>query len=172
MKLTLIALAALAPMFAQAATKVEWKSVYTDTAKDCVVVSASTDRAPIDFSASECKSFGGYRLLIDGGDLRYGPSLSYSGKSLEIGRPGGFHDPAGTQVEWIYRREVDEEGSGKLQWKGFIYRLSVTNEDGNSSRQELHVVRLDGAKTCHLGLAKTNEAARAMVKDASARCPQ
>ena len=172
MKLFLIAIATLAPVLSQAATKAEWKSVYTDTAKDCVVVSASTERAPIDFSSSECKSFGGYRLLLDGGDLRYGPSLSFGGESLEIGRPGAFHDPSGTKWEWMYRHEIDEEGSGTVEWKGFIYRLSVSNEEGTGSTNQLHVVRLDGAKTCHLGVAKTNEQARAMVKDASARCTE
>jgi hypothetical protein len=170
MKFTLLALAALASAPALAASKTEWKSVYTNTKTDCVVVAASNDRAEIDFSDSECKAFGGYVLRIDGGDLRYGPSLSYNGQALEIGRPGAFHDPAGDKVEWIYRKTTEADGNGNVEWKGFVYRLSVSDPDGQSSHQELIAVRLDGEKTCSLGTVKNNEAARKLVQDSRAAC--
>jgi hypothetical protein len=147
-----------------------WGSTYTDLKADCVIVSQATDKAPIDFFSSECKSFGGYRLQETGSDLRYGPALSLNGNDLEIGRPGSFHEMDSTKVEWMYTVSRDEEGSGEIEWKGFIYRLSVDNSEGTGSSSNLFVVRLDGEKTCFLGNAKTNEAARALVKNAKATC--
>jgi hypothetical protein len=169
MKFSLLALSLLASLPAFAA-KSEWKSVYTNTKTDCVVVSASNDRAEIDFSESECKSFGGYVLKVDGGDLRYGPSLSLNGDALDVGRPFSFHDPKGDKIEWIYRKTTEADGSGSVEWKGLVYRLSVSNEDGQSSHDELIAVRLAGKNTCSLGVVKTNEAARKLIQDARSAC--
>src|SRR4051812_25370259 len=92
---------ALAGVVANAATETKWDSVYTDVKKDCLTVSSSNDKAPIDFFASECKAYGGYQLRIAGGDLRYGPELSFGGAQLDLQTPGAFHDMASDKIEWV-----------------------------------------------------------------------
>lgn len=163
-----LALLLATPAFA--ATKVEWKSVYTNIKTECVEVSASNDKAEIDFADSECKSFGGYSLHVEGGDIRYAPSLYLNGERLETGGSFAFHDPASDQVEWIYRKTTEEDGQGTVEWKGFVYRLSVSNQDGDGSHNELYAVRLAGKNTCSLGLVKNNEEARKLVQNARAQC--
>ncbi|RZA05657.1 MAG: hypothetical protein EOP11_12330, partial [Proteobacteria bacterium] len=125
MKNLLLALTFSLPNLAFAAPTSEWKSVYTNLKTDCVAISAANDKAEIDFSDSECKAFGGYELHISGGDLRYGPSLSFKGEPLEIGRPGAFHDPGSEKLEWIYLKTTEADGAGTIAWKGFVYSLSV-----------------------------------------------
>lgn len=172
MKLSSLAFAALAALLSSpafAATKVVWKSVYTNIKNDCVVVSASNDKAEIDFSDSECKSFGGYSLHIDGADLRYGPSLTLNGNTLDTGRPEGFHDMWGDKVEWIYKKTTEADGAGTVEWKGLVYRLSASDENGDN-HASLIAVRLDGENTCSLGKVKSNEAARKIVQDSRAAC--
>jgi hypothetical protein len=168
---TLMILAALATSAsAFAADTVKWGSVYTNLKKECVVFAEATEKAPIDFYSADCKSFGGYRLQWSGGDIRYAPVLSFNGEDLDMGRPGAFHDLGSDNVEWMYKTVQNEEGIGEIEWKGFIYRLSVANENGDGSTKILYAVRLDGAKSCFLGSPKTNEEARALVKNASAPC--
>jgi hypothetical protein len=170
MKYFILALSFGLPTLASASSSTEWKSVYTNLKTDCVAISAANDKAEIDFADSECKAFGGYELHIDGGDLRYGPSLLFKGQPLEIGRPGAFHDPGSDKVEWIYAKTSEADGAGTIAWKGFVYSLSVANQDGEGSKRELTAVRLDGENTCSLGLAKTNEAARQLVRDSKPGC--
>jgi len=168
----ILLLAALLASPSAFAAKVEWKSVYTDLKNECVVVSSSNDTSEIDFFDSECKSFGGYRLRYSGGDIRYAPALSFNGLELQIGQPASFHDRASDKVEWVYRLTTESYGEGEIEWKGFVYRLSVANEDGMGSTNVLYAVRLDGEKTCLLGTPKTNEAARALIKNLNAPCAQ
>lgn len=147
------------------------KSLYTDLTKDCVAVSSATDQAPIDFYEAECKAFGGYRLTITGGDLRYHPELYFGDTKIEIETPMSFHDTASTNIEWAYTHTIDNEGSGTLVWKALIYRLnSVDSEDPNKNSETLYVVRLKGKMSCLLGQVKTNAEARALAYDAKAIC--
>lgn len=146
------------------------KSLYTDLSKDCVQISSSTDQAPIDFYEGECKAFGGYRLTIEGGDLRYHPSLSFGDKKIDIQTPGSFHDMPSNKIEWVYKHSVDKEGSGKLQWVGLIYRLSQATEDGEKDIQVLYVVRLDGVKSCLVGTTQSNTHAREMAYNSKPGC--
>jgi hypothetical protein len=149
----------------------ETKSVYTDMKTDCIVVSSATDKAPIDFFESECKSYGGYSLKENGGDLRYGPELSFNGTQIDLQRPGHFHNLGSEKIEWVYDLARDEEGSGKLNFKALIYRLSVANEDPDlKDSSVLYVVRLDKQKSCIIGTAKTNEAARELANNKTAKC--
>ncbi|MCO5144304.1 MAG: hypothetical protein M9962_14545 [Oligoflexia bacterium] len=147
-----------------------WNSVYTDIEKDCITISESNDQADIDFYEAECKSFGGYQLKISGGDLRYAPTLTYKGKDLSMGRPWAFHDLGSTKVEWMYTLKKEADGSGSLDWKGFIYRLYVDKGESTGDLGILFAVRLDGTKSCFLGNPKTNEAARELIKNKSAKC--
>lgn len=167
----LSSLVCLLSVSALAGTKTETKSVYTDMKKDCIVVSSATDKAPIDFYDSECKAYAGFVLKESGGDLRYGPELSFNGKQIDLQRPGHFHNLGSEKIEWVYDISRDEEGSGELKFKALIYRLSVANEDPDKKDSSvLYVVRLDGEKSCVIGTAKTNEAARDLANDKSAKC--
>jgi len=147
------------------------KSLYTDLTKDCVVVAAATDKAPIDFYESECKAFGGYRLKITGSDLRYHPELYFGDKKIEIETPMSFHDTASAKIEWVYGHAIDAEGAGQLEWKGLIYRLNYTNpEDPEKNINTLYVVRLDGAKSCLVGTTQSNTKAREMAFNSKPGC--
>jgi hypothetical protein len=170
MKTLMILTALLSSVSALAADQVKWGSAYTNLKKECVEFASATEKSPIDFYGADCKSFGGYRLQWSGGDIRYAPVLSFNGADLEMGRPGAFHDLGSDNVEWMYKTAQNEEGIGEIEWKGFIYRLSVANEDGMSNKSILYAVRLDGANSCFLGNPKNNEEARALVKNASAPC--
>lgn len=152
-----------------ASAAVESKSVYTNVNDECVVISAANQKAQIDFYEAECKSFGGYQLKIKGGDLRYGPELSYQGKILDLQRPYQFHDMGSDKVEWMYTHDVNQDGSGSIQWIGFIYRLSVAT-DVKKDETVLYAVRLNGETSCVLGTVKTNEEARALVLNREAAC--
>jgi hypothetical protein len=145
------------------ATNAEWKTTVTDIEKDCVVVSSATEEAPIDFFTSECKAFGGFTLSIDGGDARYAPALSFANKKIDLKNPLSFHDLTSNQLEWLYEHNMSKEGLGKIHWRGFIYQLSSASEDGESNVKRFYAVKLDGAKSCALGLTETKEEAIKLV---------
>lgn len=167
----LSSLISLASVAAFADSKTETKSVYTDLKTDCIVTSSATDLAPIDFFESECKAFGGFVLKENGGDLRYGPELSFSGKEIDLQRPGRFHNMGSQKIEWVYDVTRDEEGSGELKFKALIFRLSVADEDPDKKdKSVLYVVRLNSEKSCVIGTVSTNEQARALANDAAAKC--
>lgn len=177
MKLTLLAITALLSMNSFAwepgpDAKTVWDSIYTELSKDCVEISAATAEAPIDFYEAECKAFGGFQLKIEGSDLRYSPSLTFGDKEIDLNRPMSFHDVGSDKMEWMFQKTVDNEGVGKVVWKGLIYRLSVADPE-NPERGDasiLYVTRLDGAKSCHLGKVRTNEEARTLVMNPKAIC--
>lgn len=160
------------PLFTLAQT-ITKGSVYTDIQKDCLKVEMATDKAPIDFYTYECKAFGGYKLEISGGDLRYSPTLYWNDKAIEINKPFSFHDPGSNMVEWVYEKNIDEEGAGSIKWLGFIYRLSVFNGESNDSI--LYAVRLDKDLSCLIGSVKSsnkaNELARELIYNSKAGCP-
>ncbi|MFV3410257.1 hypothetical protein ACNH6C_16725 [Bdellovibrio bacteriovorus] len=168
--IAIISMAALTA-FAGESQQVTIGSVFTNLTTECVEVSAANQQSPIDFYNAECKGFGGYQLNISGGDLRYHPELTYGGKQIALKNPYSFHDVASTEVEWMYRKTNSlEDGSGSLQWIGFIYRLSEATEDGMSDVELVYAVRLDGADTCSIGTAATEEQARALVLSSKAHC--
>ncbi|MFM6929065.1 MAG: hypothetical protein ACKOX6_11415 [Bdellovibrio sp.] len=146
-------------------------SNYTDMKADCIVVSQSTDESPIDFYSSECKSFGGYTLKESGGDLRYGPELSYKDTEIDMQRPGTFHNLGSQKIEWVYDITRGEEGDGEINFKALIYRLSVADiNPTKKDKSTLYVVRLNKEKSCLIGTASSNEAARKLANDSSAKC--
>lgn len=151
--------------------KTSFKSVYTDLDKDCTVISAATDKAPIDFYQAECKSFGGYRLQVKGGDLRYHPELSFGDKVLAIKTPSVFHDVASSKIEWVFKHTIDEDGLGEIEWKGLIYRLEIDDlGDVDRSTLLLYAIRLDGEKTCLIGTTQSNAKARELVYNSKSGC--
>lgn len=167
---TMILSLGLSHNLSMAAETVTWKSIYTDTDTECVVWANSNQKAEIDFSKRECKSFGGYQLFIEGADLRYSPTLEFNGKAVFSHREYAFHNLNSTKIEWVYLQHEDETGRGRIEWKGFIFRLAVAREDGGPDASKLYAVRLNGNKTCFLGEAKNNEDARNLVKNSQARC--
>lgn len=146
-------------------TKAEWKTAVTDIEKDCVVVSSATEEAPIDFFTSECKAFGGFSLSIAGGDARYAPVLAFANKKIDLKHPLSFHDLASNKLEWLYEHDTNKEGFGKINWRGFIYKLSSASEDGESSVKRFYAVKLNGAKSCALGQTNTKEEAIKIVHE-------
>lgn len=148
----------------------QWLSTYTNISTDCVVVSKSNQHAEIDFEESECKSFGGYRLSIAGGDLRYGPKLQYGPKEIDLGGPHPFHDPGSQNIEWVYSRTSQKDGAGKIQWRGLIFRLSLQDGETGKSRSELFAVRLDGSNSCLIGSTTDNVKARQLVYNSRPNC--
>ena len=148
-----------------------WNSIYTDSDVDCVNVSLANGKAEIDFMKLECKAFGGYRLYIIGADLRYSASLDFNGKPAFDLSEARFHEMGSTKLEWIYLRDGKENGDGKIEWKGFIFRLKVAVDHGSKNDEEiLYAVRLNGTKSCLLGKVNSNEAARALIYDQRAAC--
>lgn len=146
-------------------------SVYTDIQKECVTISAATEKAPIDFFESDCKAFGGYRLQIRGSDLRYHPVLSFGDKEIEIETTYHFHDTGSSKVEWVYKLETDEEGLGNIHWVGLIFRLTeATDSDSGKDVSVLYVVRLDKEKTCLVGKTQSNQKAREMAYNSKPDC--
>jgi hypothetical protein len=157
-----------APVHAEPLT---WGSVFTSVAaKECVEISKSNSNAEIDMSEAECVSYGGYRLRIGGGDLRYHPDLQFGGAPIELSLPGSFHDMGGEKVEWLYSATRAGDGSGALDWRALIFRLNVDDTDTGKSRSVLYVVRLNGAQSCLIGSASSNDAARALAHNLNAPC--
>ncbi|HPI39241.1 MAG TPA: hypothetical protein PLJ21_00450 [Pseudobdellovibrionaceae bacterium] len=160
--------------FANIETNITTVSTYTDLSTDCILVSESTDLAPIDFSTKECKAFGGYTLRESGGDLRYGPELSFQGTAINLQRPSAFHSMGSQKIEWVYDLEKNKEGFGEIHFKALIYRLSVANIDSNGENTKdksvLFVVRLAGEKSCLIGRVLTNKDARDLANSLKSPC--
>jgi hypothetical protein len=147
-----------------------WKSAFTDLKNDCVAISSATDKAPIDFYRAECKSFAGFILFIDGGDLRYGPELHFKDSLIDLQRPPQFHDMGTEKIEWLYTIDLDDEGSGIIVWRGMIFQLSIANEDGVTEKIVNYSVRLDGDKSCLIGTTNTDTGARNLVYSSTEDC--
>ncbi len=164
------ALALTAP--AAHAEPTKWGSVYTSVAPaDCIEISKTPENGEGDFYEAECTSYGGYRLRISGGDLRYQPVLSYGGQEIQFALAETFHDMGAPKVEWLYSASRAEDGTGILEWRALIFRQSVADPDGGQKdRSLLYVVRLNGPQTCLIGSAATNEAARDLAQDPQTPC--
>lgn len=168
MKSLLLSLLLLLPSL----TFAEWRSVTTDLKNDCVVVSSATEEAPIDFYHAECKSFGGFGLAIEGGDLRYGPELTYKEQAIDLKRPYQFHDLAAESIEWLYVIDVNNEGVGKLEWRGMIYQLNVAQygEESDQNKVIFYSVRLKGLESCVLGMSESESVARSLIQKTDSEC--
>ena len=170
MKKTILMLA-LTSLTTAALAKTVTASVYTEISKDCIMVSQATEEAPIDFYTRECKAFGGYKLFESGGDLRYGPELSFEGKTIDVQSPESFHQMASDKIEWVYDLTQDKEGSGEIKYKALIFRLGIdSNPLKTKDATALFVIKLDGAKSCVIGRVATNAEARALANNTAAKC--
>lgn len=169
-KMTFFWLAGSLMMGSMALAKTQ--SISTDLNKDCMEVYVEED--PIDAALFECKAMGGYRLTVEGGDLRYSPVLMWNNKPLDIPTPPDFHDvdPKNSKVEWVYKTVKDEYGMPALKWVGAIYSL-LRDVDGVETTT-VYAVRLDGAKSCLAGTVPASEksasVARKMILESKASC--
>lgn len=175
MKSLLISLLLLIGTYAQA----KIGSVYTSVEpQDCVTINGSELLAEpeIDFYEGECAAFGGYRVYISGGDIRYSLDLSYQGQSIDTIKLASFHDMGSAKIEWRYERKGDGFDN-TLEYTALIYRLNYTTytENGEPTDKDmLVVVRLDQQNSCVIGTieqqANMNEKARQLADNKSASC--
>ena len=176
MKLSFLAILS----FATAIPALAAESVYSsikDT--DCVIYDSSElhEEPEIDFLTAECPAFGGYRVMISGGDIRYNLGLSYNGTKINTLQPEGFHNTGSNVIEWRFNR-VQRLGYFEAKYTALIYRLSVSeyNETANENQDvtKLVVVRLSGEQSCIIGVftneSNDNNLARKIADNPDAKC--
>ncbi|MDO8519144.1 MAG: hypothetical protein Q7T11_03155 [Deltaproteobacteria bacterium] len=128
-----------------------------------------TEKREADFIELRCPSHDGYAVFIDSsegsawlslikGKLKIQPDVDLAGLKIREPQTGPIYVD-GEKLEWRYRLT-----GSKKTLVGLIYRIG-----GWENLSLLHVVRVDGAKFCQLGVVKTNEEARALV-DGNHRC--
>lgn len=138
--------------------------------KDCITMQFSeTDpEAEIDFYSAECPGFGGYRVYVSGSDLRYKVWLEYENTELRLSDIVSFHDLGSFKLEWFYQKTVE----GQIQYRALIHRLNVmhpTGVDDAANESLLIVTRLNGKKTCTVGIVKPSAQQNAQARDIAAR---
>jgi len=154
----------------------EVASLYTGVSEaDCMPYGPHEGEPEIDSYTAECPALGGYRLLVDGGDLRYHPVVIYGERAVEP-TIFAFHDLGAEVVEWRYR--LSEEAPEPY---ALIYRIAYQRPQGEDfvTRDMLVVVALRGEESCLLGAVTPeglpdgltmNEAAREMADRPFASC--
>ena len=150
-------------------------STYTSVEpKDCVTIdSAEHYQEPeIDFYQAECPSFGPYRLLVTGGDIRYSIRLRYADIIFPLMELSSFHDLGSKRVEWRYEREKTDANNYRINYKALIYRLNYSTEAGD--KQALIVTRLNHEKSCVIGVIEQsddmNKRARDLADSSETQC--
>lgn len=123
----------------------------------------------IDFIEMRCPSHHEYTVLLDSsegstwltlmrGNQKIQPDVDPAGMKINTPRSGPSYVD-GDKLEWRYRLT-----DSRKTLVGLIYRIG-----GWENLSLLHVVRIDGAKCCQLGIVKTNQEARALV-DGNQKC--
>lgn len=149
-------------------------SVYTSVdTKDCKTIEGGEldPDSEIDHYTGHCAGKDGYTVVVSGGDLRYALSLIIQGEEIKFTNIGAFHDMGSKKIEW----RGNADASGRIsKFDALIYRLTIANPDGQSSKETLYVVRLDGKKTCLIGEVQQapnmNAQARAIADDLARPC--
>lgn len=116
---------------------------------DCITIDSSNidPNAEVDFYRGECPGFGGYRVTVEGGDVRYSLNLSYRGVKIPTVKLGPFHDMHGSSVTWRYKRHVGPN-ENTIEYKALIYALEYADAEGNMDNVLHVVVALRGNKSC------------------------
>jgi hypothetical protein len=158
--------------------------------KDCVVAASSETQkdAEIDFLEAECPGLGGYRVYLEGGDLRYGLKLGFGNKKIDIDKTSAFHDMGSEKIEWVYERtvkDVKEEdfiiSKHGIKYLALIYRINYSKYDEKTEKEtnttKLIVTKLNGEKSCVVAEVEAsddmNAKAKAIAaKSASLECPK
>ena len=146
MKLVSLIICSLLPLSAQATNLVATTSIEE---KDCVTIASdSLDEEPeVDYYQGECQGLGGYRVYVEGGDLRYNINLGYGNTKIDLIAPPSFHSPVGSKVYWTYER--NDEG---VSYNAFVYTMSYQSYDTVDEipvdREVAYIVRLDKESSC------------------------
>lgn len=117
--------------------------------------------AEIDYFSAECPGREGYRIFHVGGDSRSWIVIK-SGEETVIdlyddvmrNQPGAFPFVSGKVAEWRYREE---------SLIALIFRIAGSDLDTEKLKSELIVVRFDVKQACMIGVATSNEEARAIA---------
>lgn len=154
----------------------ESRSIYTSVeSKDCLVIDSSQwyKEPEIDFYRAECPSYGGYRVEVSGGDVRYNVKLRYGDTLFRLMALSTFHDLGSKKVEWRYVIEALQDAQKQVRFTALIYRLSFQAQD-DTDREALVVVRLNQEKTCVIGVVEQtkdmNGLARSIADDPTRAC--
>lgn len=146
-------------------------SIHTSIADvDCVInESSELEKEPeIDHFTKECPGLGGYRVIVSGGDLRYGITLDYQGTQVALDYQGSFHEPGSSKIEWVYERQPilgARDNPSEAKYLALIHRINyqTMNENGDLGEStKLYVTKLAGKDSCVVGVV-------AAVKDMNAK---
>lgn len=143
-------------------------NVITDTDRDCLMVSNSTDESDDVFYEAECKAFGGYVLKIVGEEDRTGPALSYRGFDITLKNPDYPHKLASKNIEWHFTRTHYPHGAGSVDWFGMLYQLEVQTPQGPELQYYgLHLLR---GQTCVVGISTSRDAVIRAIYAGDSKC--
>ncbi len=152
-------------------------SEYTSVAtNDCKTIASSQNEVEpeIDYYTGHCEGRAGFTTIVSGGDIRYSLSLLYRGEEINFTEIRSFHDMGSDLIEW---RGIEKNGKIE-EYTSLIYRLKISTPDAwpdkPLSQDNLFVVRLNGIKSCLVGIvpqsSNMNERARAIADMPSLRC--
>ena len=162
-----------------------YTSTYTPlTESGCHLVKLSNwdADAPIDYFTQECPAYGGYRIILTGGDLRSwiqvirhtpnGPEVNefYQTVWQQVGQ---FPYVSGTVLEWRYKwPEMTSHINDRVpELIGLVYRVDGSDPEGLRDISKLVVLRLEAEATpCLLGIVDGNEEARALLDTPTTAC--
>lgn len=143
-------------------------NMITDTERDCLMVSSSTDESENVFYESECKAFAGYTLKIVGKEDRVGPALSYRGFDITLKDPDFPHKLASKNIEWFFSRSYFPDGSGAVDWFGLLYQFEVQTSKGKELQYYgLHLLK---GQTCVVGISESRDAVVRAIYDGGSTC--
>jgi hypothetical protein len=143
-------------------------NMITDTDRDCLMISSSTDQSDDVFFESECKAFAGYDLKIVGKEDRVGPTLSYRGFDITLKDPDFPHKLASKNIEWFFSRSYFPNGSGTVDWFGMMYQLEVQTPQGKVLQYYgLHLLK---GQTCVVGVSESRDTVIRAVYDGGSTC--
>jgi hypothetical protein len=143
-------------------------NMITDTDRDCLMVSSSTDASDEVFYESECKAFAGYNLKIVGKEDRIGPALSYRGFDITLKDPDFPHKLASKNIEWFFTRSYYPNGSGTVDWFGMLYQFEVQTPQGKELQYYgLHLLK---GQTCVVGISNSRDDVVRAIYDGGSTC--
>lgn len=143
-------------------------NMITDTERDCLMISNSTDQADEVFYESECKAFAGYTLKIVGKEDRIGPALSYRGFDITLKDPDFPHKLASKDIEWFFSRSYYPNGAGTVEWFGLMYQFEV--ETAKGKELQYYGVHLLKGQTCVVGVSDSRAAVLRAIYDGGSTC--
>ena len=165
-RFTLASLFLLVGITARAAEQVG--NMITETDRDCLMVSNSTDESDDVFHESECKAFAGYTLKIVGKEDRVGPALSYRGFDITLKDPDFPHKLASKNIEWFFTRSYFPNGAGTVDWFGMLYQFEVQTPKGKEFQYYgLHLLK---GQTCVVAISESRETAIRAIYDGGSTC--